>query len=208
MKKFLAMFLAAALLLSMTTACGSDSEIRRDDRENKKSDKSEQAAKETTEETTRETVQYGTSVGDACCGTELSLINGTGFTGETLDPTKTGKITIINFWGTWCTPCVAELPAMDQVASEYSETVAVVAVHSLAGQDSVYAFVAERYAASNIFFVVDSGEGMNGDYYSMLGGNGAYPYTLILDQQGVITYAHVGSLTYDELVSAIAQINR
>ena len=54
--------------------------------------------------------QQGNQIGDLCYGYELELIDSTGLTGETLDPTTTGKITVINFWGTWCAPCVNELP--------------------------------------------------------------------------------------------------
>jgi thiol-disulfide isomerase/thioredoxin len=63
------------------------------------------------------TAEQGTEVGNLCYGYDLPLVDGTGTTGETLDPTKTGKVTIINFWGTWCTPCVNELPYFDQIAA-------------------------------------------------------------------------------------------
>ncbi|NBX66209.1 MAG: TlpA family protein disulfide reductase [Proteobacteria bacterium] len=32
-----------------------------------------------------------------------------------------GKWTILNLWATWCTPCVAELPSLQQLADEYAD---------------------------------------------------------------------------------------
>jgi thiol-disulfide isomerase/thioredoxin len=32
------------------------------------------------------------------------------------------KLYVVNFWATWCAPCVSELPAFEKVAKEYSQT--------------------------------------------------------------------------------------
>ena len=32
-----------------------------------------------------------------------------------------GKVTLINFWGTWCPPCIAEFPHIVQIAEEFEE---------------------------------------------------------------------------------------
>ena len=51
-------------------------------------------------------------------GTKLTQLNFQALTG-TNDPltstSLTGKITLINFWGTWCPPCIAELPEINQL---------------------------------------------------------------------------------------------
>ncbi len=39
----------------------------------------------------------------------------------TLDSLK-GKVTVINFWGTWCAPCQMEMPALARIESEYRGT--------------------------------------------------------------------------------------
>ena len=53
----------------------------------------------------------GNQVGDTCPGYDVTIVDSTGILeGTTINPAETGKITIINFWGTWCTPCVNELP--------------------------------------------------------------------------------------------------
>ena len=144
--------------------------------------------------------EVGNEVGDMCPGTTLTIVDGNGDTGQTVDPTKTGKITVINFWGTWCGPCVNELPYFHQIAEEYADEVTVIAIHSvMKAQETEAEYIAENYPESNILFSWDTGDQINGDFYTALGGRGTYPYTVVLDENGIITNIVVASLTYEEL---------
>ncbi len=151
-------------------------------------------------------VDRGNQVGELCYGEALKVITPEGILEETFDPTTTGKVTVINFWGTWCTPCCAELPFFDQIADGYGEDVAVFAVHSyLLAEDTAAAYVAANYADSNLNFLADyaiDDVGTSG-YYTTLGGRGTYPYTVVLNAEGVITKIFVSSVTYDMLKSAV-----
>lgn len=146
---------------------------------------------------------YGNQVGDTCYGYELELFDKDGITGETFDPTATGRVTVINFWGTWCTPCVNELPYFERIAEEYGDAVTVVAVHTSMAFTPAPEYVGKYYQSSPIVFVkdytVDNSEG----YYSTLGGRGTYPYTVILDSEGVIARIFLSSLTYDDLKESV-----
>ena len=44
-----------------------------------------------------------------------------------------GKITVINFWYTTCTPCVQELPHFNDVYEEYKDYVDIIAIHEATG---------------------------------------------------------------------------
>ncbi|MBL0101425.1 MAG: TlpA family protein disulfide reductase [Saprospiraceae bacterium] len=44
-----------------------------------------------------------------------------GKTVNTQDFTGSGKITVVSFWATWCTPCKRELDAVNEVYSEWVE---------------------------------------------------------------------------------------
>ena len=158
-----------------------------------------------------QTAQPGIDVGNLCYGAELEIVTGDGFTGEKMDPTKTGKVTVINFWGTWCTPCVNELPYFDRIATEYADTVTVVAVHSLLANDTMAKYIAEHYPQSKLVFVSDYGEGTTSDYYTAISGGGAagYPYTVVIDETGVITGVFPSTLEYEALKAAVdAAFNR
>ena len=147
------------------------------------------------------TQDRGNQVGDLCYNYDLELLDGSGATGEILDPTATGKITVINFWGTWCTPCVAELPYFQQIAENYKDDVVVVAIHSSLSKETAPAYIAEYYPDTPMLFSWDNGE--NGDYYTALGGRSAYPYTVILDETGHVAKIFVSSVTYADLEAEV-----
>ncbi len=146
----------------------------------------------------------GSQVGNLCIGYDLEVMDGNGLTGETVNPQKTGKITVINFWGTWCGPCKAELPFFDQLASNYEDTVSVIAVHSYLQRSEGPAYIQKNYANSKITFARDYSE--DAGYYTALG-NGAdtWPMTVVLDERGVILASTVQTFhSYEDLHSYIS----
>ena len=154
-------------------------------------------------------ISYGTEIGDMCYGADLPIVTADGVSIDTINPAKTGKITIINFWGTWCTPCVKELPYFDQIASEYKDTVTVVAVHSSASRETSPEYVKNHYPNSSLVFandIPDENDTFNGKYYLNLGGSGAYPYTVVIDENGVIQQIFVKALHYEDLKNAVDTI--
>ncbi len=144
--------------------------------------------------------EKGTEVGDLCYGADLTIVNGIGITENTINPIETGKITIINFWGTWCTPCVNELPYFDKIATNYADTVSVIAVHTNMIVDTAPEYIGTYYSNSKITFACDlADEG----YYSLLGGRGTYPYTVVLDENGVIVKIFFEALEYEDLEEVV-----
>ena len=147
--------------------------------------------------------ERGNQVGQLCYGYDLEIVTGDGIQTETVDPTTSGKITIINFWGTWCTPCVNELPYFDQIAAEYSDNVAVFAIHTNMVSETAPDYVGQYYPNSSITFLRDAAVEGKEAYYTMLGGRGTYPYTVVLDQNGIITDVFFSSLTFEDLKTAV-----
>ena len=89
-------------------------------------------------------IPRGNQVDTLCYSANLDVMGHEGRTGETIDPSATGKITVLNFWGTWCPPCVAELPDFDRIAREYADKVEVIAVHGVLG-DTGPAYIAQLH---------------------------------------------------------------
>ena len=145
----------------------------------------------------------GSEVGDACISYDVTIVDETGILTETINPTTTGKITIINFWGTWCGPCGKELPYFDQIATNYGDDVVVLAIHTSTVADTAPSYIAEHYPDSKIIFGKDDGEGFYGTFYTALGGRDTYPYTVILDEHGVIIKVFVNALHYEDLANII-----
>ena len=147
-------------------------------------------------------------VGDQCPSYALELLDETGLTGATLDPTATGKITVINFWGTWCTPCVSELPYFHQLAQNYPQTVSVIAVHTHAVAETAPDFIAQHYPDTEILFAKDApadDTGLMGSFYTALGGRGTYPYTVVLDETGKVLAIFLSALEYEDLALIVEE---
>ena len=111
-----------------------------------------------------------------------------------------GKIVVINFWATWCTPCINELPHFDEILRQYSDDVIVVALHSNLVTEDVKAFLAKY--DYDISFALDA----TGEIITSFGGSAMLPQTVILDRNGVITYNAVGSLTYGKLHDLVLSV--
>lgn len=138
----------------------------------------------------------GSKIGDLATSMTIEKYDGTTFN---VSQTR-GKVTVINIWATWCPPCVGELPHFNQIASEYGDRVAVVAVHIADGREEGGDYLNNRFPGTNIIAAMDT---QSNNYYLALGGNGYIPMTVVLDNDGVIVFRKVGAMTYEELVKVI-----
>ncbi len=110
----------------------------------------------------------GNQVNNLCYGHDLQVINGAGATAETVDPAKTGKATVICFWGVWSDHSLVSLQSLDKIAAENPD-LDVIAVHSFQDAQKAPAYIQENFAASSITFAQDyAQEG----YHAVLGGAG------------------------------------
>ncbi len=139
----------------------------------------------------------GNQVGDICINKELNLI---GKDGTFSVVENRGKITIINFWFTSCTPCVHELPFFNNVYKRYKEDVTVVAVHSgkmyQDGPQDVIDFVNTQFKDFEIIFAYDDAKS---PYSDMLASGVYWPTTVIVDQEGIVYLVKEESMTEEEL---------
>ena len=54
-----------------------------------------------------------------------------------------GKVILLNFWATWCGPCVGEMPAFEQLQETYGEDLVLLAVNSGEDEETVKGFLEE-----------------------------------------------------------------
>lgn len=108
-----------------------------------------------------------------------------------------GRIVIINFWATWCAPCIKELPYFQAIEQEFDREVKVIALHSNLVTEDVSSFLAKH--DYQMAFALDQ----TGDIIKSFGGSTMLPHTVILDKNGVIIYNAVGSLTYEKLSALV-----
>ncbi|NLY80954.1 MAG: thiol-disulfide oxidoreductase ResA [Lysinibacillus sp.] len=97
--------------------------------------------------------------------------------------------TLINFWGTWCEPCKREMPALENVYSQYKdEGFSIVSVNL--GQSN---FVVEQFIEQyNLSFpvIIDKDKSIRQAYYV-----GNLPVSFLINSEGEIIKVHEGELS-------------
>lgn len=116
---------------------------------------------------------------------------------ETLDEYR-GRVVVVNYWATWCGPCVHEIPELNRAAREFGNEVVFLAV-----TDEEFALV-DRFVrlhpieAKVARFVSAPPEGKLASF-----AYGARPTTMVIDREGNVTKRLVGARTYDDFAKAI-----
>ena len=146
----------------------------------------------------------GNKVGDICINKDINLV-GSDEKFSVID--NKGKIVIINFWYTSCTPCVQELPHFDALYKKYSDSIEVIAIHEASiyntNPQAVKDFIDSQFEGFTIKFGYDD---LESQYYAMLGGKQAWPMTIIVDQDGIVSFVRQGSLTSEALEAEITKL--
>ncbi|CAN5440554.1 hypothetical protein BH09BAC1_BH09BAC1_01320 [soil metagenome] len=126
---------------------------------------------------------------------ELSTLDGKEV--KVLDAIGTGKITVINFWATWCAPCKMELANMADLYPDWKRdyNVQIIAI--------------SMDESKNLAKVKTYLDGRSWNYTILLDGNHDLqramniqnpPYTLLLDKSGTIVHSHNGYKEGDEFI--------
>lgn len=124
--------------------------------------------------------------------------------GKTLDLTSfQGKVTVVNFWASWCAPCRAEAPALEQVYSDNKDKgVAFVGVDIKDTRDAAKAFLRTYKSTYPSFF--DPQARITLAFRTV--NPSAVPTTLILDKQGRVAVQMSGQVSKSKLDPVLAQI--
>jgi len=113
-----------------------------------------------------------------------------------------GRPVVLNFWATWCVPCVAELPELDRLA-ETDPGLAVLAVSADRGGAAVVKPFLAAHGVSHATVLLDQGS----DAVHVLGVVG-FPTTLLIDAAGKLRGTLEGPASWGNAASAIAGVMR
>ncbi|MCC7507676.1 MAG: TlpA family protein disulfide reductase [Saprospiraceae bacterium] len=109
---------------------------------------------------------------------------------------KSGKITIISFWATWCSPCKKELDAIkdyyEDWQKDYDVVLVAVSVDDARTAAKIPAMVEEKGWEYRV--LIDSNK-----EFQQAANVASVPYTILLDQSGNIVFEHTGYAPGDEL---------
>lgn len=138
--------------------------------------------------------QGGRAVGRPLPFATLPALHGFGPDGGVDLPAGGGPM-VVNFWASWCGPCVNEMPMLDTVADDLD--IAVLGVDYVDQPDKAAA-LARRLDIS--YPLVRDDEGTFGERVGLIG----TPTTLLVDPDGVVVRQLTGELSEAELRDAIA----
>ncbi len=129
---------------------------------------------------------------DALWDLKLELPQG----GELAFKTLRGKPLVLNFWATWCPPCIEELPLLDAFYRE----------NSLKGWQMVgiavdNAKAVNQFLAKSPLAFMTPLAGLQGVDLSKSMGNlsGGLPFTVVLNTTGDVAVTHMGKLSADQI---------
>lgn len=114
---------------------------------------------------------------------------------------------VINFWATWCKPCVEELPAFEKINEQYADQKVKVVLASLDFPDKIEKQVIpfiEKHKLKSEIVLLDDPDSNSWIPQVSEEWSGAIPATVIYNQQERKFYE--GSFTYEELNTELTSI--
>ena len=111
-----------------------------------------------------------------------------------------GKPVVLNFWATWCPPCVEEMPSLVQLHKELGDQVTILAVSEDDDDKAYQQFIHDH----NIDLLTVRDTKRNNELY----GSFKFPETYIIDRQGKIVRKFIGSAdwTSPEIVQYLGKL--
>lgn len=111
-----------------------------------------------------------------------------------------GKVVVVDFWATWCGPCVGEIPGYIELQKKYGTAGLVIVGVSLdrGGPAKVSQFV----KANGMNYVVVMGDDSVAEAF---GGIEAIPTTFLINREGRIVHHKTGAMPHEEYEKLVQQ---
>ena len=113
-----------------------------------------------------------------------------------------GRVLVVNFWATWCEPCLSEMPALEDLARKLQDRpFTVLAVNFAESEERVQAFLDNYEIRLPVLYDKDMGAARRWNARIL-------PASFVIDAQGRVRYSVVGEAdwTAPEIVAAIEKL--
>jgi cytochrome c biogenesis protein CcmG, thiol:disulfide interchange protein DsbE len=113
-----------------------------------------------------------------------------------------GKLLVVNFWATWCPPCIEEMPSLDQFQRRFAGSGVVVLGISVDQSERAYRDLLRKAGVS--FLTARDPEGRISASY----GTSKYPESYVIDQRGKVVQKIIGptNWTDERMISYIQSL--
>ncbi len=102
-----------------------------------------------------------------------------------------GSVVLVNFWASWCRPCVDEIPSLHRLAANFKgNAFDVVTVNVGENRERIARFLKQVPVELPLLMDYDAGIAKDWMVY-------VYPSSFLVDQRGKIRYAYLGALEWD-----------
>ena len=122
-------------------------------------------------------------VGKVASPVRTKLLDGTPFN---LAEHK-GKVVVLDFWATWCGPCVRALPELMENMSDFSSTEAILVAVNQGESKKVISQFLKNKKLTDLTVAMDKNQNIGRDYQVQ-----GIPKTVVIDTKGVVRHVHVG----------------
>jgi len=129
-------------------------------------------------------------------GQTLTPFNLESLDGSQVTVGQPGKITVINFWATWCPPCKEEMPELEIFAQQNQQKVNFYAVNLQESNGKISDFMRTNKYTMLVLLDKDGGVAKNFQVT-------AIPTTVIVNKHGMVKYRKTGPMTRNELEGII-----
>ncbi len=139
---------------------------------------------------------------------EVKTITSTDEYKALLDNSK-GKVILVNFWATWCPPCVKEFPELVKLYNDYKDKEFVLMFISLDDKSEYDSKLLPFLKKQGVDFTSYFGNFSNPETimnYVDKSWQGEIPYTGIYDKEGKLVKSLLGNKTYEQFETEIKQV--